>query len=257
MHDLLDPKKLEISPKGDTYSTYSLGILFGIIAVALNLVAAIIAAANVAIASHLSLHPPRREYDVESIFKQRLIFCMITQFAIAIVSGISLLLFSLNIDSFLGVCVGFFLFHGFLFLVIFVWQSLEFNHEMFKGLSTLSVVLSTLAFILAVARQKIYPLQSIVCFYFSTLIYHLCIHSQGIPTEKPHRTNIFYSFVLCLSWMEVSIPPLASHYRDPSMIILSAISGLEGILFAYLVIVGLWKKWRGHQRHIRGPTSPV
>jgi len=77
MHDILDPEP-ELRP-GERDSLYSMGILLGILAVALDLIVALIAAANVAIASHLSLRSPRKKSNFESHFKWHLIFCMVVR----------------------------------------------------------------------------------------------------------------------------------------------------------------------------------
>ena len=227
---------------------------------ALDLVMATLAAANVAIASHLSLRSPQKESNFESHFESRLIFCMIIQFVVAVFSGCSLFLLSLNISTTFGYYVGFPFAYGFLLLGYFILQSLGFNpvKRMFMArLSALSVALSTLAFILnACLLNKCRTMFTVVVYGF-TLIYQLFIHSQGIPLENPDWRNIGSSFFFCSCWMLLSLLPLHCKARGPSTIIVSSASCLEAILLAYIGVIGLWKKWRPHRRHIRGSTSPV
>ena len=258
MHDILDPEP-ELRP-GERDSLYSMGILLGILAVALDLIVALIAAANVAIASHLSLRSPRKKSNFESHFKWRLIFCMVMQFVIGILSGASLFLLSLNISTVFGYGVGFLFAYGFLFLGHFAFQSFGFNplKLMFKvPLSALSLALSTLAVILDACLRNKCRLEFTILIYGFSLIYQLFIHSQRIPIENPDWRNIGASFVFCSSWMVLFLLPLYCRGRGRSTIIVSAASGLEAILLAYICIVGLREKWRQHRRHIRGPTSPV
>jgi len=262
MHDLFDSQNHELFPEGDTYSTYSLGIFLGIFAVALDLLVAIVAAANVAMASYLSFHPPREKFNFESNFQWRLIFCMIMQFATAIVSGNSLILFSLNIGIIFSICVGCLFLMGFSFLVhsvflLFGVNRLKHMLKLKAPLSALSLVLSTLAFILVVCLRNQQTLWFTVFAYFFTLIYQLFIHSQRIPIEKPEWMYIGLSFLYCFLWMLLSLWLIASNFQDPLAIIANTASGLEGILFTYIAVVGVSKKWGQHRRHIRGSTSPV
>ena len=260
MHDLHDlpGANLELDPQGDTYSLYSLGILLGIFVVAVDLVIATFAAVNVAIASHLSLHPPRKESNFESHFEWRLIFCMIMQCGIAIVSGVSLILLSFNINLAFSLCVGTSLAYGFLFLGYFVcWQSFGFNAVecMLKApLSALSLALSTLAFILNVSLRHKDTTWPTVLAYYLTLTCHSFIYSHRIPLEKPHRINVGLSIACCGSWISVVIP-LYYNNMDSAEITVMAVSGLEAIVLGYIGITGMWK--RRHRPHIRGPISPV
>ena len=97
MNDLLSSPELRLLPReGDSYSLDSLRMMLGIIAVALNLSVAVMAAANAALASHLSLRPEQKTPNIEA----HLIFCMIVLFGTAVVSGSSLTLLSINIDPF-------------------------------------------------------------------------------------------------------------------------------------------------------------
>jgi len=262
MRDILGDSaspKLEVGP-GERYPPYFMGISLGIFAVALDLVIGIIAAANVAIASHLSLRSPRKESNFESHFEWRLIFCMIMQFGVAILSGCSLFLLSLNINTPFGYYVGFPFAYGFFLLGHFVLQSFGFNpvKRMFMApLAALSLALSALACILDAFLLNECRLGFTVFVYGFTLIYQLFIHSQRIPIENPDWRNIGASFVFCSCWMVLFIFPLDCKVRGPTTIIVSAASGLEAILLVYIGIVGLREKWRQHRQHIRGPTSTV
>ena len=108
MNDLLSSLKIQLLPEGDSYSLYSLGILLGILAVALNLSVAVISAVNAALASHFSFQPEQKAPNIEA----RLIFCVIVLFGTAVVSGISLILLSININPCFAICVGALFFSG-------------------------------------------------------------------------------------------------------------------------------------------------
>ena len=67
MNDLLSSPELRPLPReGDSYSLDSLGMMLGIIAVALNLSVAVMAAANAALASYLSLRPEHKAPNIEA-----------------------------------------------------------------------------------------------------------------------------------------------------------------------------------------------
>ena len=150
MNDLLSLLELQVFPGEESYSAYSLGILLGILTVALNLAVAVVAAVNAALASHLSLRPEQKAPNIEA----RLIFCMIALFSTAVVSGSSLILLSINIDFTFTVCVGSLFLASVVLSILQVLELIGLWHwlrHMYKAqLSALSLILSTVAFIVAV-----------------------------------------------------------------------------------------------------------
>ena len=119
---------------------------------ALYLAVAVIAAVNVALASQLSLRPEQKAPNIEG----RPIFCMIVLFSTAIISGISLILLSINIDLFFTMSVGTLALSS---IVISIYHvSKFFDFELPKcmrktRLSALSLILSSLTFILLLPDQ--------------------------------------------------------------------------------------------------------
>ena len=124
MNDLLSSSLgLKLFPRGDSYSAYSLGMLLGIIAMVLNLAVAVMAAVNVALASHLSLRPEQKAPNIEA----GLIFGMIMLFSTAVISGISLILLSINIDCWFTLCVGITFISGVMILIYHILELFGFH----------------------------------------------------------------------------------------------------------------------------------
>ena len=247
MNDLLASMEFELFPGGDTYSPYSLGILLGILAVALNLAVAVIAAANAALASHLSLHPPQKSLNIE----ERFIFCMIVLFGIAIVSGTSLILLSINIDFFFTICVGFLFLSGVgisLYHVL-AFFGCEWLGCMYKTpLPASSLVLSTVAFILAIVRPDGTMWFKIPNYYF-TLTYHLLVVIQNVPS-RPNRRSITCAFSLCLTWTACSaVTCVINNQNLQYSIALGVVSALEAVTLASIGIGSICKRraWRPPQ----------
>jgi len=242
MNDLLSSLKFQLFPGEGSYSTYSLGILFGILAVTLYLSVAVVAAVNAALASHLSLLTEQKAPNIEA----RLIFCMIVLFGTAVVSGSSLILLSIDISHLFAFCVGALFLSGFGISILHVLELFSFHwlKRMYKTpLSASSLILSTVAFILAVARPTaiiwlIFP------FYCFTLIYHLFADIQNIPS-RPGKRGITFAFILGLSWMVCLIMTCLIKIPDFLYAILSGVvAGLEAIILVSIGIVGTQKRRR-------------
>jgi len=150
MNDLLPLLEVQLPPPGDSYSQYSLGILLGILAVALNLAIAVVAAVNAALASHLSLRPEQKDPNIEAC----LLICMIVLFGTAVISGSSLILLSINIDFIFTAYVGALFLSGVGISIHHVLELCGFHwlKRMYKTpLSASSTILSIVALILAVS----------------------------------------------------------------------------------------------------------
>jgi len=248
INDLLSSLELELFPGGGSYSPYSLGILLGILAVALNLAVAVMAAVNTALASHLSLRPEQKAPNIEA----RLIFCMIVLFGTAIVSGSSLILLAINIDFPFTICVGVLFLSGVGISIHHVLALFGFNwlKRMYKTpLPASSLILSTVAFILAIARPDATMWFTIPNYYF-TLTYHLLIVIQNMPS-RPSKWSITCAFILCSSWTACSIVTCRVNYWNLwYTIAFGAVSGLEAIALASIGIVGGWKRRRRPQMNL-------
>ena len=240
INDLLSSLELELFPGGDSYSPYSLGILLGILAVALDLAVAVMAAVNAALASHLSLRPEQKAPNIQA----RLIFCMIVLFGTAAVSGSSLILLSINIDFPFTICVGVLFLSSVGISIHYVLELFGFNwlKRMYKTrLLASSLILSTVAFILAVARPDATMWFTIPNYYF-TLTYHLLVVIQNMPS-RPGKRSITSAFILCLFWTACLI--VICLVKDRNLwytIAFCIVLGLEAITLASIGIIGSWKR---------------
>ena len=275
MHDLLrdlSPPP-EFSTQGDTYSSYSFGMLFGILAVALDLIVAIIAAANVAMASHLSLRPPRKDPD----FHGRLVFCMIMQLGTAMFSGCSLYILALEIDVTFSLCVLVSFIYGSMILMYQVFKLYGFKPWMKRSSKTpllfiLSIVSCT-AFMLAVGSksQSKGSMWTTTLANYLTFTYILLVFFQVIPLNHPDAIKGDYKAILftkscalplslCSFWMTTSLFTLFNSSESGWNIVTIigiAASVLEAVLFGYVAGMAFWKSSKRQQRHTRVPTNPV
>ena len=239
MNDLQSSSEVPLFSRAVLYNAYSLGILLGILAVALNLSVAVVAAVNAALASHLSLRPEQKAPNIEV----RLIFCMIVLFGTAVVSGSSFILLSIYIDYFFAICVGTLFFSGVGISILHVLELSGFHwlKRMYKTpLTASSLILSTVAFLLAVL-QSTSTTWLIIPSYFFTLIYHLFADIQNIPS-RPVKRSITFAFIVGLSWALCLIVPCLVNSPNLFYATLSGIvSGLEAITLITIGIVGSWK----------------
>jgi len=244
MNDLLSSLKIQLLPEGDSYTLYSLGILLGILAVALNLAVAVIAAVNAALASHFSFQPDQKAPNIEA----RLVFCVIVMFGTAVVSGFSLILLSSNINAFFAICVGALFFSGVGISIHHVLELFPFDRlkPMKHPIASLSLFLSSCACMIAISQPDATLWLTIPNYYF-TLTYHLLVDLHDMPSPP----GITCAFMLFLSWTVFSIVLYFRNSRDFWYVItyVSA-SGLTAIMFAIIGIIGCWKRrgWRRRRR---------
>ena len=266
MRDLYDlpGTKLDPPPEGEDYSTYSMGILFGILAVALYLSVAIIASANLACASHCSFHPPQKEVN----FEGRIICCMIVLLGTAIMSGGSLISLSTDIELFFAACVGLPFLSGVVISMyhILTWFGLGLTTLLLrifstkKSILTLSLTLSTMAFSFTVTvASGGHTMWFTVIIYYITVTYQLLVLTQSISHKDP-CWSITFTFTLCVMWLTATASSIGlNHHLSLFAMLGAGISGLETLLLACIGIFGAWKerKRRRRLRHIRVPTEPV
>jgi hypothetical protein len=250
MNDVLSSLEIQLLAEGDSYSLYSLGIWLGILAVALNLSVAVIAAVHAALASHFSFQPEQKTPNIEA----HLIFCVIVLFRTAVVSGISLIFLSININPFFAIrCVGalfFFSGVGISIYRVLALSAFDWLTRMLHPLAILSLALSSLACMFAIAGQPDATLWLTIPNYYFTLTYHLLVDLHNLPSRSGRR-GIICAFILYLSWTVFSIVTYFRNSRDFwYAITYVSVSGLTAIMFAIIGIVGCWKRrnWRRRKR---------
>jgi len=225
--------------------------------VAFDLVIAFIAAANVAMASHLSLDPPRKEPN----FQGRLVFCMTMKLGTAMFSAGSLYLLCAKIDFIFTFCLEVSFCLGLAILVYQVATLLGFKAWVKRSskrlLPLILSVVSLIAFIIStmVLRKNNVWLTTLATYFTCTYISLVIL--QIIPFDHPDAKGIVFPLILCLVWMAASLVPLFSSSRITLTIIVSAVSGIEAILLAYVGGSGIWKRRGRQHRHTRVPTNPV
>ena len=202
----------------------------------LDLSVAVMANANAALASHLSLRPEQKAPNIEA----RLIFCVTVMFGTAIVSGISLILLCINFDLFFSICVGALFFSGVWNSIYHVWESFDLpSLDVCKTpLSASSLFFSTMAFILAVVRPNATTWITIPNYYF-ILTYHLLVDIESMPRRTP------WAFALCASWTGCSIAMFICSLRTQDLwyaIAFGVVSGIEAIILASIGFVSRWKR---------------
>ena len=257
INDLLsspERRLLQVPEWGGDYSIDSLGIFFGIFAVALDLATAVVAGVNAALASQLSLRPEQKAPNIEG----RLIFCMIVLLSTAAVSATSLMILSISIDFFFTICVGALFLSG---VVISTYHVSEvFAFDLLKRMnktprvSTASLTLSLLTFLLAVARPDMTIWITIpnCCF---VLTYHLLVDIKNMPYRK---RSITFTFILFSLWTGSSFITYILKSRDNSWdVFFGVAAGLEAITLISIGIVGSWKRYMWIRAIRRGVQSEM
>ena len=247
MNDLLSSPEFRLLPReGYPYSLDFLGMMLGIIAVALNLSVAVMAAANAALASHLSLQPEQKAPNIEA----HLIFCVIVLFGTAVVSGSSLTLLSINIDPFFTLCWSCIPFRWLVFnsprlgIICPHWLKRVYKTH----LSVLSLILLKMAFIVSVAQRDVIIWVTIPGCHF-TLNYHVLVDIRNNMPSSPSKRG--YAFILCLYWTACSVTTLALNSQDlRHRTAFGVVSGLEAITLAFIGIGSSWERriWERRRR---------
>jgi len=236
------------------YTPYSLGTLLGILAVVFDLVIAIIAAANVAMASHFSLDPPRKEPN----FQGHLLFCMMMQFATAVASAASLLFSIATEDNFFAYLIEMLFLLGSILLlnhVRILFGPFHWEARISKTqLHVASCFLSTALFGLAVVQRSKNTMWLITLSYCLTLIYHFVFFSERLSLNHLDEKITGFSLLLLIPWGITALLNFFFNDRSTITIAVTAASGSEAILLVCIFLVQ-----RRHRRlgYIRVPTEPV
>ena len=223
--------------------------MLGIFAVALNLAVAVVAAVNATLALHLSLRPEQNPPNIEA----RLVFCMIALLGIAVISGSSLILLSIHIDILFTAYLGSAFVVGLLLSFCCCFELFDLNSlKRLTPLSLLSLFLSTLAFILAVARpDTAIGIWITITSYHLTLIYHLFIVIKNNPS-RPDEWSVILHCLLGSLWTFCSFwPAFFGQGSDYVLACGSLVSGLEALTFAY---IGIFDKLISYKR--KGRRQP-
>lgn len=192
--DPLDPESLY-------YSLYSLGLMLGLLAVALNLAAAAIAAVNAALACHFSIHHPPSKPSLEA----RIVFCMLIQFIASAVAGISLVLLCIQFDFAFTIVIAVLFFSGIVisaYHLISLFGSKWFKQLRGQPLHAISLVVSTVAFCLDVPAPS--PISWFtITIYGVTVAYHMVAILQYRPTprKQPRRLATFVVMAIAAMWV--------------------------------------------------------
>ncbi|KAJ2921821.1 hypothetical protein H1R20_g15274, partial [Candolleomyces eurysporus] len=263
MNDLLSGTSLNVSlfppdpvdPSRTLYSSFSLGLMLGLLAVALNLTVAAIAAVNAALACHFSLYFPK-EQEKPSM-EARIVFCMLIQFMASGLAGISLVLLALSFDKAFTIVTATLFFAGIVisaYHLVALFGSRWWKKLKKQPLHSISLVVSTCAFAFDVATPSPSSWFTITTYGF-TITYHMLavLHNKSSHGEKPRRLAIFGVGLIAGCWggcvaVTVTLRHLRGHWRwdGALMIVIIVLAGLEALI---LVGVGVYdcialKRWK-------------
>ncbi|TEB31686.1 hypothetical protein FA13DRAFT_1791444 [Coprinellus micaceus] len=209
MNDVLSDGRIEAelfkepTPERYTrYTSYSLGLMIGLLAVALNVGVGAIATVNAALAFHFTVSLPTQKPSMEV----RVVFCMLVMFVAFLLSGVSIILLSIKFD------IPFTLILAILFFAAIVIAAFQFvarygmkwiDALLGKPLHFFSVLASTAAFIVDITRPVPQSWYTISAYGF-TILYHIVAVLYGTsPTanvKRPRRTAAFCATILSLAW---------------------------------------------------------
>jgi hypothetical protein len=221
------------------YSTFSLGLMLGLLAVALNLTVAAIAAVNAALACHFSLHLPPAENKPS--MEARIVFCMLIQFMASGLAGISLVLLALSFDKAFTIVTAILFFAGIVIsgyhlVALFGSQWLvKFKNQPLHGIS---LVISTCAFAFDVSTPSPSSWFTITTFGF-TVTYHMLavLHNRSSHGDRPRRLAIFGVVVIAGCWagcaaVTWTLRHLRGHWRWDwaLMYTIIALAGVEALV---------------------------
>ncbi|KAJ2914411.1 hypothetical protein MD484_g6002, partial [Candolleomyces efflorescens] len=252
MNDLLSGGSLQVElfpadpskPSGKTYSTFSLGLMLGLLAIALNLTVAAIAAVNAALACHFTLNKPDK---YNPTMEARITLCMLIQFMASGVAGISLILLCLNLDIPFMIVTSVLFFAG---ILISMYHLISlFAEEWFKELKNqplhvVSLIISTAAFAFDVSTPTPSSWFTITTYGF-TMIYHMLavLHNRSRKTnELPRRVFIVGVILIAGCWggcaaVTAALRERRGRWEDVCHYVVLVLVSVEG---GILLAIGLW-----------------
>ncbi|TEB31715.1 hypothetical protein FA13DRAFT_1732597 [Coprinellus micaceus] len=254
MNDLLSGETLrrtlfhrdEGNPKVPVYSAYSLGLMLGLLAVALNLTVAAIAAVNAALACHFSLYKPDHKPPMEA----RIVFCMFLQFMASGLAGISLVMLCAEFDLAFMIVAAVLFFAGIAisaFHLISLFGRKWLSKVLKQPLHAVSLVLSTVAFCFEVGSPSPSSWFTIATFG-TTVTFHMMavLHAKSPRGDRPRRLYAFVALVIACMWVGCVAATLAfsfprrgwsGHLQEKvSRYVIASLAGVEALV---LLIVGV------------------
>ncbi|KAJ2935014.1 hypothetical protein H1R20_g1987, partial [Candolleomyces eurysporus] len=275
MNDLLSGEALKVQlfpldpadPSRTLYSSFSLGLMLGLLAVALNLTVAAIAAVNAALACHFSLHLPPADHKPS--MEARIVFCMLIQFMASGLAGISLVLLSLSFDKAFTIVTAILFFAGIIisaYHLVALFGSQWFTKLRGQPLHSISLVISTCAFGFDVSTPSPSSWFTITTFGF-TVTYHMLavLHNRSSKGDRPRRLAIFGVALIAGCWVGCAIVTATlGHFREAhwhrDRVVMYLVISLASAEAAVLVAIGgfdyrakaSWEKNRPNQ----APSSP-
>ncbi|KAJ3548994.1 hypothetical protein NMY22_g1047 [Coprinellus aureogranulatus] len=195
MNDLLGGEDLKtqlfdrdpVNPGRVIYTSYSLGLMLGLLAIALNLAVAATAAVNAALACHFSLHTPQEKISMEA----RIVFCMLVQFIASGVAGTSLILLCIGFDLAFTIVTAVLFFSGIVvsgYHLVSLFGSKWFTELKGQPLHSVSLFISTIAFSFDVLSPSPASWFTITTYGF-TAVYHMLAVLQYYIRNKSHATD--------------------------------------------------------------------
>ncbi|KAJ2935015.1 hypothetical protein H1R20_g1988, partial [Candolleomyces eurysporus] len=252
MNDLLsgDALQVELFPvdsskrSGKTYSTFSLGLMLGLLAIALNLTVAAIAAVNAALACHFTLNKPTK---YNPTMEARITLCMLIQFMASGVAGISLILLCLNLDKPFMIVTSILFFAG---IVISTYHLVAlFAEEWFSELTkqplhVVSLIISTAAFGFDVSTPSPSSWFTITTYGF-TMIYHMLavLHNRTQKEDtSPRRVYIVGVLLIAGCWagcaaVTATLSEPHGQWENACRYVVLTLASVEG---AILLAIGFW-----------------
>jgi MFS family permease len=254
MNDLLSGETLKVqlfhqdeaNSGRHVYSVYSLGLMLGLLAVALNLAVAGIAAVNAALACHFSLHEP----DYKPPMEARIVFCMFLQFMASGLAGISLVMLCAEFDLAFTIVTAVLFFSGIAisaYHLISLFGSKWLSKVLKHPLHAISLVLSTVAFCFDVVS----PSQSswfTISTYGSTVTFHMMavLHAKSPRGDRPRRFYAFIALVIACMWAGCIAVTLVLRFQryegrsdlqeQVSRYVIASLAGVEALV---LLIIGV------------------
>ncbi|RXW12316.1 hypothetical protein EST38_g13537 [Candolleomyces aberdarensis] len=252
MNDLLSGESLnvELFPpdsskrSGKNYSTFSLGLMLGLLAIALNLTVAAIAAVNAALACHFTLNKPT---NYNPTMEARITLCMLIQFMASGVSGISLILLCLNLDKPFMIVTSILFFAG---IVISTYHLVAlFAGEYITALKkqplhVVSLLISTAAFGFDVSTPSPSSWFTITTYGF-TMIYHMLavLHNRTQREDtSPRRVYIVAVLLITGCWagcvaVTTTLRERHGQWENACRYVVLSLASAET---AILLAIGIW-----------------
>ncbi|RXW20331.1 hypothetical protein EST38_g5513 [Candolleomyces aberdarensis] len=230
---------------GKTYSTFSLGLMLGLLAIALNLTVATIAAVNAALACHFTLNKPK---NGNPTMEARITLCMLIQFMASGVSGISLILLCLNLDKPFTIVTSIPFFAGIVIstyhLVVALFGREYFTELRKQPLHVVSLVISTAAFGFDVSTPSPSSWFTITTYGF-TIIYHMLavLHNRTQREDtSPRRVYIVAVLLITGCWagcaaVTATLREGRGRWENACGYVVLTLASVEA---AILLAIGIW-----------------